>query len=163
MAFVNAVEAGKKAPRKQRHTAHRIWCRIRAEMPEVEVGESTIWRFVRERKIQLTLIHRETFIPQSYVWGGGAFHCAFPHASQQAFLEAHERAFAYFSGVFKTLRYDNLKSAVKKILRGHQRGRRRESSPSDRTGVSSRSSAHRGKVTRRVGWKERADTFAGTT
>src|SRR5487761_465835 len=52
---------------------------------------------------------------------GGAFHCAFPHASQQAFLEAHERAFAYFSGVFKTLRYDNLKSAVKKILRGHPR------------------------------------------
>ena len=27
---------------------------------------------------------------------GGAFHCSFPHASQQAFLEAHERAFAYF-------------------------------------------------------------------
>ena len=52
---------------------------------------------------------------------GGAFHCAFPHASQQAFLEAHERAFAYFGGVFEKLRYDNLKSAVKKILRGHQR------------------------------------------
>jgi hypothetical protein len=52
---------------------------------------------------------------------GGAFHCAFPHCSQQAFLEAHELGFAYFLGVFKTLRYDNLKSAVKKILRGHQR------------------------------------------
>ena len=52
---------------------------------------------------------------------GGAFHCAFPHASQQAFLEAHEKAFVYFGGVFATLRYDNLKSAVKKILRGHQR------------------------------------------
>src|SRR6202040_1879813 len=52
---------------------------------------------------------------------GGAFHCAFPHASQQAFLEAHERAFAYFGGVFKILRYDNLRSAVKRILRGHQR------------------------------------------
>jgi hypothetical protein len=52
---------------------------------------------------------------------GGAFHCAFPHASQQAFLEAHERAFVYFGGVFAVLRYDNLKSAVKKILRGHQR------------------------------------------
>src|SRR5271169_3183497 len=153
MAFVDAVlEADKKAPRKQRHTAHRIWCRIRAEMPEVKVAESTIRGYVRERKIQLALIHHETFIPQSYVWGGeaqvdwyeayadicgerekayifcmrsmasgGAFHCAFPHASQQAFLEAHELAFAYFSGVFKTLRYDNLKSAVKKILRGHQR------------------------------------------
>jgi transposase len=30
-------------------------------------------------------------------------------------------AFAYFAGVFRVLRYDNLKSAVKKILRGHQR------------------------------------------
>jgi transposase len=52
---------------------------------------------------------------------GGAFQCAFPHARQPAFLEAHERAFAYFGRVFKTLRYDNLRSAVKKIPRGHQR------------------------------------------
>jgi hypothetical protein len=43
---------------------------------------------------------------------GGAFHCAFPHCSQQAFLEAHELGFAYFLGVFKTLRYDNLKSVI---------------------------------------------------
>lgn len=151
--FVDAIlEADKKAPRKQRHTAHRIWCRIRGEMPEVEVAESTIRRYVRERKIELGLTGRETFIPQSYSWGteaqvdwyeafadicgerqlayvfcmrsmasAGAFHCAFPHASQQAFLEAHERAFAYFGGVFKILRYDNLKSAVKKVLRGYQR------------------------------------------
>ena len=153
MAFVDRVlEADKSAPRKQRHTAHRIWCRIRAEMPTVEVAESTIRGYVRQRKIELALLHHETFIPQSYAWGqeaqvdwyeayadicgerekayvfcmrsmasGGAFHCAFPHASQQAFLEAHELAFGYFLGVFKTLRYDNLKSAVKKILRGHQR------------------------------------------
>ena len=52
---------------------------------------------------------------------GGAFHRAYPHASQQAFLEAHELAFAYFGGVFSELRYDNLTSAVKKILRGSQR------------------------------------------
>jgi transposase len=152
-AFVEAIlEADRKAPRKQRHTAHRIWCRIRAEMPGVQIGESTIRHYVRERKIELRLVSQEVFIPQSYSWGqeaqvdwyeahadigeerqkaymfcmrsmasGGAFHCAFPHASQQAFLEAHERAFAYFGGVFKTLRYDNLRSAVKKILRGHQR------------------------------------------
>ena len=153
VAFIEAIlEGDRTAPRKQRHTAHRIWCRIRAEMPEVDAAESSIRRYVRGRKIQLRLVGQETFIPQSYAWGGeaqvdwyeayadicgerelayvfcmrsmasgGAFHCAFPHASQQAFLEAHERAFAYFSGVFKTLRYDNLKSAVKKILRGHQR------------------------------------------
>jgi len=52
---------------------------------------------------------------------GAAFHRAYPHASRQAFLEAHELAFAYFGGVFHRQRYDNLKSAVKKILRGHQR------------------------------------------
>ena len=32
-------------------------------------------------------------------------------------------AFRYFDGVFKLLRYDNLKSAVKKILRGSSAGR----------------------------------------
>ncbi len=52
---------------------------------------------------------------------GAAFHCAFLHATQQAFLEGHELAFAYFSGVFRKLVYDNLTSAVKKILRGRQR------------------------------------------
>jgi transposase len=52
---------------------------------------------------------------------GGAYHRAYTHATQQAFLEAHERAFHYFDGVFKLLRYDNLKSAVKKILHGYQR------------------------------------------
>src|SRR5258708_22840818 len=69
IAFVDAIlEADHKAPRKQRHTAHRIWCRIRAEMPEVDVAESTIRRHVRERKIELGLTRRENFIPQSYPW-----------------------------------------------------------------------------------------------
>src|SRR6478672_10901862 len=36
-------------------------------------------------------------------------------------LEGHELAFAYFGGVFRKLRYDNLTSAVTKILRGHRR------------------------------------------
>ena len=52
---------------------------------------------------------------------GAAFHRAYPCATQQAFLEAHELAFEYFEGVFRRLRYDNLSSAVKKILRGQQR------------------------------------------
>jgi len=30
---------------------------------------------------------------------GGAFHRAYPRATQQAFLEAHEAAFDYFGGV----------------------------------------------------------------
>jgi hypothetical protein len=52
---------------------------------------------------------------------GGAFHRAYPRATQQAFLEAHEAAFGYFGGVFQVLRYDNLAAAVKKILRGYER------------------------------------------
>ncbi len=52
---------------------------------------------------------------------GAAFHRAYPRATQQAFLEAHEGAFDYFGGVFATLRYDNLTSAVRKILRGFRR------------------------------------------
>jgi transposase len=151
--FINAIlEADRKAPRKQRHTAHRIWMRMQREMPEVDVADSTIRRYVRLRKTAMGLLGHEIFVPQSYQLGGeaqvdwyegwvqfdgvsrkmyvfcmrsmasgGAFHRAYPHATQQAFLEAHELAFAFFGGVFRVLRYDNLKSAVKKILRGHQR------------------------------------------
>src|SRR5437763_5965347 len=151
--FIDGILQGdREAPRKQRHTAHRIWLRIRQEQPEACVAEATVRRYVRRRKQELGVAARETFVPQSYDWGveaqvdwyeaavqfdegretayfltmrsmagGGAFHTAYFHATQQAFLEAHERAFHYFGGVFRRLRYDNLKSAVKKILRGHQR------------------------------------------
>ena len=142
----------KTAPRKQRHTAHRVWTRLCAEAPAHPVCESTVRAYVRERKWALGLAGRETCIPQDYDWGveaqvdwyeawvtldgarvkvqifnmrsmksGGSFHHAYLHATQQAFFEAHEAAFAYFGGVFHVLRYDNLASAVKKIFRGYTR------------------------------------------
>ena len=55
------------------------------------------------------------------MYSGAGFDRAFHHATQQAFLAAHEEALAYFGGVFAKLRYDNLGSAVKKVLRGRQR------------------------------------------
>lgn len=151
--FIDGIlQSDREAPRKQRHTAHRIWERIRQERPEVQVAEATVRRHVQRRKQEMGLASRETFVPQSYDWGGegqvdwyeatvefdegrqtahfftlrsmasgGAFHTAYFHATQQAFLEAHEQAFHYFGGVFRRLRYDNLKSAVRKILRGYQR------------------------------------------
>jgi transposase len=152
--FIDGIlEGDRKAPRKQRHTAHRIWVRIGGERPGSGIGESTVRRYVRARRPELGLAGKaEVFIAQSYAWGvegqvdwyeaaadlgageqiwqvfsmrgmasGGAFHCAYPRATQQAFLEAHEKAFAYFGGVFRRLRYDNLSSAVKKILHGRQR------------------------------------------
>jgi transposase len=144
--------ADRKAPRKQRHTAHRIYTRLKEQMPDHNVAESSVRRYVSQRKVELGWKHGEVFVPQAYRWGdeaqvdwyeayadlagerckmqvfsmrsmvsGGAFHRAYPRATQQAFLEAHEEAFAFFGGVFRILRYDNLKSAVKKILRGFRR------------------------------------------
>ena len=46
---------------------------------------------------------------------------AIPRATQQAFFEAQEKAFEFFGGVFRRMRYDNLTLAVRKILRGYQR------------------------------------------
>ena len=144
-------DCGRGAPKKQRHTARRIWQRIRQEHPQSSVGEATVRRYVQRRKEELGQVRRELSFRRSTTGGrsagglvrgdgrdgrgdaqgvlfsmrsmasGGAFHVAYYHATQQAFLEAHELAFRYFGGVFRLLRYDNLKSAVKKILRGQQR------------------------------------------
>src|SRR5215472_4069639 len=152
--FIDGIlEADRTVPRKQRHTAHRIWQRIVTELPaERKVAEVTVRRYVRERKHELGWSTRTVCVPQSYqpgqegqvdwyeAWAelageptllqvftlrsmasGAAFHRAYHRATQQAFLEAHEHAFEYFQGVFTLLRYDNLRSAVKKILRGYQR------------------------------------------
>src|SRR5436309_3902883 len=129
------LEEDRDAPRKQRHTAHRIFTRLREEYPEHPIGEPTVRRFVAERKRELGLSGREVFVPQSYVLGqeaqvdwfeasaklggercvlqffamrsmgsGDAFHRAYTNATQQAVLEGHEHGFAYFGGVFRTLR-----------------------------------------------------------
>jgi hypothetical protein len=60
-----------RAPRKQRHTARRIHRRILSEFPDATVAESTVRNHVRERKRQMGLQRRETFVPQSYSWGSG--------------------------------------------------------------------------------------------
>jgi len=54
IAFIDAIlEADRRAPRKQRHTAHRIWQRIVAERPKHKVAEVTVRQYVRERKAAL--------------------------------------------------------------------------------------------------------------
>lgn len=150
--FVDLVlEQDRRAPRKQRHSARRIYRRL-VEETGVQVSESTVRQYVGKRKRELGLVGSEVFIPQSYQMGeegqvdwyeawievggerqavqifsmrsmasGGAFHRAYWSATQQAFFEAHERAFHFFGGVFSRLRYDNLGSAVRRILRGSNR------------------------------------------
>ena len=63
------LETDRQAPRKQRHTAHRVWTRLREEHPELPVAEPTVRRYVGRRKRELGLNGREVFVPQSYHWG----------------------------------------------------------------------------------------------
>lgn len=151
--FIEAIlHADRQAPRKQRHTAHRIFTRLQAEKSEHPVAESTVREYVHERRRALGLLSHELFVPQSYAWGsegqadwyeavailggeevelqvftlrsmasGAAFHRAYRRATQQAFLEAQELSFYYFGGVFHRVRYDNLKAAVHRIVRGFRR------------------------------------------
>src|ERR1700694_2588561 len=58
------LEVDRQAPRKQRHTAHRIWTRLREEHSEHPIGEPTVRRYVRMRKQELGLSCREVFVPQ---------------------------------------------------------------------------------------------------
>ena len=139
------------APRKQRHTAKRIWRRL-VDEHGVEVAETTVRDHVRKRRRELGLTVGEVFVPQVHApgrtaevdWGeadvdlagartrvhlffmrscfsGAAFSMASPVETQQAFLEGHAHAFDWFGGVFGEVRYDNLGSAVKKVLRGRRR------------------------------------------
>ena len=151
--FIDAIlEQDRTAPRKQRHTARRIYVRIRQERPDCELSERTERGYVGKRKQELGWVSRETFVPQSYGWGseaqvdwyeavaelggerqtvqvfamrsmasGGAFHRAYPRATQQAFWKGMSGLLSILVGCFRRCRYDNLKSSVKKILQGYER------------------------------------------
>jgi transposase len=138
-------------PRKQRHTAKRIWRRL-VDEHGADVAEVTVRQHVHKRRRELGLGVGQVFVPQVHApartaevdWGeaevelagartrvhlfhmrscfsGAAFTMASPVETQQAFLEGHAVGFDWFGGVFAEVRYDNLGSAVKKVLRGRRR------------------------------------------
>jgi transposase len=143
--------ADREVPRKQRHTARRIWQRLVAEHG-ASVAEVTVSRYVARRRAELGLDRTEVMVPQAHVPGaeaevdfgefhamvagvlvklwmfvmrlscsGRAFHVAFATQAQEAFLEGHVLAFEYFGAVPGRVRYDNLKPAVVRVLRGRDR------------------------------------------
>jgi transposase len=144
------LEADRRAPRKQRHTARRIWRRL-VDEHGAAVAERTVREYVAARRREFGE-PGEVFVPQIHQagmeaevdWGeadvvlagrpvtvqlfflrpcfsGAGFCMAFRRCTQQAFLEGHVQAFAWFGGVFALVRYDNLSSAVKLVLRGRRR------------------------------------------
>jgi transposase len=139
------------APKKQRHTARRVWQRLVAEH-DATLAEVTVSRYVCRRRIELGLDQPEVSIPQTHLAGaeaevdfgefyatiagvvikvwmfvmrlshsGKSFHVAFATQAQEAFLEGHVLAFEYFGGVPDRVRYDNLKPAVVRVLKGRDR------------------------------------------
>ena len=80
---------------------------------EVDWGEAEVVIAGQRRTVYLFLMRA--------CYSGAAFVIAFERETQQAFLEAHVEAFRFFGGVFAVIRYDNLRSAVKQVLRGRRR------------------------------------------
>jgi transposase len=144
------LEADRGVPRKQRHTARRVWRRLVDEHGAL-VAERTVREYVAARRrelgepgqvfvpqihqagmeaeadwgeAQVVLAGRPTIVQLFYLrpcFSGAEFCMAFRRCTQQAFLEGHVEAFAWFGGVFALIRYDNLSSAVKLVLRGRRR------------------------------------------
>lgn len=154
-AFVPIIEEILKSDpqvhRKQRHTARRIFERLRDEHGYVG-GETVVKDAVRAWKQH----HREVFLPLSHppgeaqvdfgfadVWLVGEltkvalfvmtlpysdaiFIQAFPRECTEAFLEGHRRAFEFFGGVPTRISYDNSKIAVASITGSRERKVTRE-------------------------------------
>jgi transposase len=147
----NWLLADRNQPKKQRHTARRIYNRLVTEYGYAG-GESTVRRYVSMAKIKLGLDTLGAFIPcdpeagfeAEIDWGtatvdiggkrrtvkifcmrskysGKHFVRAYPCERQQAFFDAHLHGFQFFSGVFPVLIYDNLTPAVRKVLQGRNR------------------------------------------
>ena len=118
----------KERPKKQRHTAVRIYNRLRQEHG-FKGAETTVRRYVREAKHRLGIGSQQVFIPSDpqigveaeVDWGGCSailagvhtrlrlfcmrskysgkhFVCCYPCERQQALFDGHLKGFAFFGG-----------------------------------------------------------------
>lgn len=141
----------KDAPRKQRHTARRVWQRL-VEEQGVEVAESSVRALVSRIRAEIGTA-KEVSVPQTHpaareaevdfgefyaviagvlerLWmfvlrlsySGKAVHIAYSNQATESFLDGHVRAFEVLGGVpTQMIRYDNLKPAVIRVLLGRER------------------------------------------
>jgi transposase len=151
LGVIDAIlEEDKQRPAKQRHTAKRIFDRLRAEYG-FPGGYTIVKDYVRRCQQR----SQEMFVPLTHAPGtaqadfGEAlaviagvelkahylamdlphsddiFVMAFPAESTEAFLEGHVQAFAYFGGAPVSILYDNTRIVVRKILGDGERQRTR--------------------------------------
>src|SRR5205823_2074395 len=82
---------------------------------EAEVDWGSAWMVMAGIKRQIK------FFCMRSRYSGKPFVRTYPWERQEMFLDAHLHAFGYFGGVFPTLVYDNLTTAVRRILQGKGR------------------------------------------
>ena len=144
------LDGDHRVPKKQRHTAKRIFERLRGEYG-FDGGYTVVKDYVREHRRRT----REMFVPLSHppgqaqcdfgealvVIGGvqrkahcfvldlphsdGCFIKAYPAETTEAFLDGHVSAFAFLGGVPRSILYDNTRLAVARILGDGRRQRTR--------------------------------------
>ena len=141
LPVINTImETDRTGPVKQRHTAKRIFERLRDEHG-FDGGYTVVKDYVRLCRAW----GRETFVPLAHPPGHGQvdfgeavaviggvrqklhFFCmdlpqsdapfvkAYPRETTEAFLDGHVSSFAFFGGVPLSLLYDNLKIAVARV------------------------------------------------
>jgi transposase len=141
----------KKAPPKQRHTAKRIWERLGDEHGATVafstvrgyVGErrrelANITRVVTIPRLHAAGDEAEVDFGELWCWlegtltkcwmfvmrlsaSGKGVHRIYATQAQEAFFDGHVEAFTEFAGVPRRVRYDNLRPAVTRVLKGRNR------------------------------------------
>jgi len=141
-------DESQKMPRKQRYTAHKICEELRQQ--GYSGSEVTVSRYVGQKRrssqakeVFLPLefdpgedaqvdwgeavveLAGERVVVQLFIlrlnYSHARFVMAFPFQKQEAFFEGHIQAFHFFGAVPKRITYDNLKTAVFRILGGRNR------------------------------------------
>ena len=135
------LEEDASRSKKQRHTAKRIFERLRDEH-SFSGGYTIVKDYVRERRLRV----QEMFVPLSHPPGHGqgdfgeatvviegmeqkahflaidlphsdaCYVKAYPAETTEAFADGHNGAFVFFRGVPQSMLYDNTKIAVARIL-----------------------------------------------
>jgi transposase len=140
------LEEDRHAPPKQRHTARRIYERLKDEhdyqgCPSIVRAAVASWKltqaevfvplahppgeaqcdFGRAEVVIKGTRHKAALFVLTLPHCNARFGCLFPRECTETFHEGHVRAFAFFRGVPKAIRYDNSRLAVVERQGGHRR------------------------------------------
>lgn len=143
------LEESDRQPRKQRYTAHRIYELLQAE--GYPGSEGAVHNYVCQQRKQrkgkknaylpldfdpgmdaqvdwmeaVVILAGERMTVQVFVlrlnYSRVRFVMAFPFQKQEAFFEGHNHAFHFIGGIPRRITYDNLKTAVYRVLEGRNR------------------------------------------